>query len=532
VASVNYIGDDEDLLPPMTDEELAQMRGGVPDPGAALPVGPSVLAAPPIAPPTDSGGPPPVVGPANQALAAELAKQPVLPEPKWWQRLAGAGAGAAAGYSNAAGRTRNPIDLNELSQNILAPGYGQKLAEWKSRVAPLQQAAETETARNQAWWKNAATKAGIDQKAAEAEMQRQHGKYFENRSEMEQNQWKIDPRTGGVYNTITGERKTPPQTPQDRVALAKSLGFDDDAARVYGLTSKLPVDKPSKNLNPTDILLHPGDFDTDTVKRAQGVFDREHKPTVVNVGTGGTEISTPPPAADLPRLKGIANGDIPAPSNRNKNYNQTMDWVYQLDPTYTEGRYLGKKNFQNSKDAQNLGTITRIMGHLDRFDKNSSALGFSPLLGTNTTGAQRRLHIVSNAIAEEFGKLVSGGVLTQDQAKRSEANLLSPIESVRKDALDEVNQLMDSQFEGIYQRYRATTNQDFPTGKYFDNATQQRLQKRGSLPSSSGQSGTGPGEAAPSGAQANPNPNGYVSGHVYGGLTYLGGDPKNKASWK
>jgi hypothetical protein len=32
--------------------------------------------------------------------------------------------------------------------------------------------------------------------------------------------------------------------------------------------------------------------------------------------------------------------------------------------------------------------------------------------------------------------------------------------------------------------------------------------------------------------QGNPNPNGYVQGHVYGNLTYLGGDPNNKASWK
>lgn len=30
----------------------------------------------------------------------------------------------------------------------------------------------------------------------------------------------------------------------------------------------------------------------------------------------------------------------------------------------------------------------------------------------------------------------------------------------------------------------------------------------------------------------NPNPNGYVAGHVYGGMTFLGGDPNNKASWK
>lgn len=30
----------------------------------------------------------------------------------------------------------------------------------------------------------------------------------------------------------------------------------------------------------------------------------------------------------------------------------------------------------------------------------------------------------------------------------------------------------------------------------------------------------------------NPNPNGYTKGHIYGGLTYLGGDPNNRASWK
>jgi hypothetical protein len=30
----------------------------------------------------------------------------------------------------------------------------------------------------------------------------------------------------------------------------------------------------------------------------------------------------------------------------------------------------------------------------------------------------------------------------------------------------------------------------------------------------------------------NPNPNGYVKGHVYGNLTYLGGDPNSQSSWK
>jgi hypothetical protein len=450
------------------------------------------------------------VGPANQALAAELAKQPVLPEPKWWQRLAGAGAGAAAGYSNAAGRTRNPIDLNELSQNILAPGYGQKLAEWKSRVAPLQQAAETETARNQAWWKNAGTAADIAYKKAHADYMEGLGRtppLVEVTPEMAAASGdilkvgsKIPSSTATeLVRVAAGKYEKPEKTMVvTDPGLASVMGVKPGTAVPNSLyQAAVGVNNKEHNTSEWQSYLDANGGDPAKALRAQQadkvrVAHEMRTPAAGN----GAEVSTPPPASDLPRLKAIANGDIPAPSPRSKNYNQTMDWVYQIDPTYTEGRYLGKKNFQNSKDAQNLGTITRIMGHLDRFDKNSSALGFSPLLGTNTTGAQRRLHIVSNAIAEEFGKLVSGGVLTQDQAKRSEANLLSPIESVRKDALDEVNQLMDSQFEGIYQRYRAATNQDFPTGKYFDNATRQRLQKRGSLPSSSGQSGTGPGEAA------------------------------------
>ncbi len=30
----------------------------------------------------------------------------------------------------------------------------------------------------------------------------------------------------------------------------------------------------------------------------------------------------------------------------------------------------------------------------------------------------------------------------------------------------------------------------------------------------------------------NPNPNGYVQGHIYGGMTYIGGDPNQQSSWR
>src|SRR5206468_7033929 len=61
--------------------------------------------------------------------------------PKWWQSLAAGAAGFGAGWSNAASRTRNPINMAAMQDDLLHPGYRQKLAEWQSRVAPLQQMA-------------------------------------------------------------------------------------------------------------------------------------------------------------------------------------------------------------------------------------------------------------------------------------------------------------------------------------------------------------------------------------------------------
>lgn len=81
---------------------------------------------------------------ANQdydVLRQALGNAPRETAPKWWQRGLGAVAGFGAGWSNAAGRSRHPIDIGEMRENVLHPGYQQKLQEWQSRVAPLQQIA-------------------------------------------------------------------------------------------------------------------------------------------------------------------------------------------------------------------------------------------------------------------------------------------------------------------------------------------------------------------------------------------------------
>ena len=64
---------------------------------------------------------------------------PIKENPKWWERLAAAwNRSVAAGWSNAASRTRNPINIAAAQENILHPGYQDKVAQWQSRVMPAQ----------------------------------------------------------------------------------------------------------------------------------------------------------------------------------------------------------------------------------------------------------------------------------------------------------------------------------------------------------------------------------------------------------
>ncbi len=87
--------------------------------------------------------------------ALDRFKQEVLTRPErtpthWYNRLAAGALGGLAGWSNAASRTRHPIDIPSLSEAVLHPGYAEQLADWQSRVAPLQQAADIEGARQTA----------------------------------------------------------------------------------------------------------------------------------------------------------------------------------------------------------------------------------------------------------------------------------------------------------------------------------------------------------------------------------------------
>lgn len=104
----------------------------------------------------------------NQAYSdvkAVLPGRPVLTEPHWWQKAIAGGLGGLAGWSNAASRTRHPIDIGAMTQAVEHPGYQERLQDWQSQVAALQGPMNLEAQRQ-----NAALKA--EQIAAQAEGRR------------------------------------------------------------------------------------------------------------------------------------------------------------------------------------------------------------------------------------------------------------------------------------------------------------------------------------------------------------------------
>ena len=151
---------------------------------------------------------------------------------------------------------------------------------------------------------------------------------------------------------------------------------------------------------------------------------------------------------------------------------------------WSQSTYDTKQAFDNpkNKQSQNLGTISRIVGHINRFEENSAKMGMDPIYGmagANLTGLQKSLSEDSNAIAAELEKLVSGGVGTQSQTKQWQSDLRSSFSGVRKQAINEISKLAGSQFESMNQTYKTGTGKDLPLEKYVTGEGRKWLQKNG-----------------------------------------------------
>jgi hypothetical protein len=180
----------------------------------------------------------------------------------------------------------------------------------------------------------------------------------------------------------------------------------------------------------------------------------------------------------------LAAGEFdPAQLGRIPGKEQIIAGAIQINPNWTPQTYATKRSFTDPEKTQskNLGTISRIVGHIGRFEDNSKALGFAPAyaMGVNLTGPQNQLNEDAHAIAGELEKLVSGGVGSAGQVEAWKKSLSSPSADARQKAVDEISQLIGSQYEGMAQTYQAGTGQDLPVGKYVSPAGQKWMAAKG-----------------------------------------------------
>jgi hypothetical protein len=172
----------------------------------------------------------------------------------------------------------------------------------------------------------------------------------------------------------------------------------------------------------------------------------------------------------MPNKEGILAGAISLAAEKGVN------WSPQI--------YAAKKAFTDpgSQQAVNLGTISRIVGHIGRYETNSDKLGFAPvfgLAGKDIGGTATATAEDAHAIASELEKLTSGGVGSIGQTREWQDHLRSSIPSIRQRAVDEISHLIGSQYEGMSQSYKAATGENLPVSKFVSPAGQKWMREKG-----------------------------------------------------
>lgn len=180
----------------------------------------------------------------------------------------------------------------------------------------------------------------------------------------------------------------------------------------------------------------------------------------------------------------LASGDFdPRQLTRIKNKEGIIAAAIDINPDWTPNSYATKRAFTDpqGKQSQNLGTIARIVEHIGRFESNSAKMGTAPVyaMGYNTSNDASALRTDTKGISAELEKLLAGGVGTEGQTKAWESALNSPIESIRKGAIDEISQLIGGQYTGMNQSYKAGTGKDLPQEQFVSGHGRAWLQKNG-----------------------------------------------------
>jgi hypothetical protein len=207
------------------------------------------------------------------------------------------------------------------------------------------------------------------------------------------------------------------------------------------------------------------------------------------------------------QIKATANGDIKIPTASRSPQNQAFrNAVLNYDPTFKDSRYDAKQSFRTKADATNVVGLATALEHLDNATKHSAQLGYSPslLTGRTMTGPAADYNQDIKLFTEEAGKLVANKALTEGEYKDLKKDMASPLQSVRDHALSETVNLMGGRVHGLVQKYKNATGQELKPEEFFDQPTQNRLQKYGIVGQPPAAAAAPTGGGAPAGAHIVP----------------------------
>jgi len=304
----------------------------------------------------------------NKLLNA-IGDRPERTKPKWWQSLGAAALGGAAGWSNAAGRTRKPIEVDESVDEILNPGYARKLTDWTSRVKQLQGQADIEGKQNLAARQGRQDTAAADLRGAQATAARAHADYWLKRANAEANRFKI---VGGkVYDTTTGELKSGPPTSKEKYDEAVALGVAPDQARHYALTGKMP-EPAAKNKSQMQVYLEANNNDPVAALAAM-------KRDKIETAKG----SRKPESAEAAEAREAArelrtNRDIDGVSQRKLAQENSINQQYmQAIKAIESSQSLNDTQKANLKRQEAGKTVSALQGVEDEFVRSAARRGIT-----------------------------------------------------------------------------------------------------------------------------------------------------------
>lgn len=405
---------------------------------------------------------------------------PVRPAPKWWEKLAAAGVGGLAGWSNAASRTRNPIDIAKSTEAILYPGYDSKLAQWQSRVMPAQQMVEAQLKQEQIGAQAEYRKAQAQERLARAAPhfgQREidpayardpsnnlmwlapeigaDGKphYYIDKS-AEANLTKQIPASklipnpeGGLYDPDQGKLVTPgwqkPITNETELWQRQHPNGTAEELQAF-LAANKAESEPS-------LRLKAAHGDPDAIKAVKLLDDemarrsRESRPPAssTTVNFAGTPALNGQPAQVDPFIKAIGDYEAQPPAARSsspasiKTYRDIIQAVKLYNPQWDMKNYgvvqAGLKDFGSGKTSQTIDALNTVSGHLLTLDSAATALKNNDInalnrignawgiqMGTTGGSAVAKYNTIVHRVGPELGR--SYGTATEGENNVNQAD--------------------------------------------------------------------------------------------------------------